>query len=84
MGRWSTNERIITIVKVLHREWGSELYIMLPSPVVLSQEDEPLKCLALKASRAYIWETQRTVGNRESILKGCTQKFTGSGTLSRN
>ena len=52
---------------------------MDPSPVVLNKEDEPLRSLALKITRAYIWETQRTVENKDSTCKGNTQNFIGSG-----
>ena len=55
-----------------------------PSSGVLQWEDEPPEHLSLKASRAYIQETQRTVGNRNSTLKGCTQNLTHSETQSRS
>ena len=59
------------------RSKGSEPHIRLPRPRVLHWEDEPPKCLALKASGAYL-EFQRAVGNRDSTLKGHTQNLTSS------
>ena len=44
------------------------------------QKDEPPEHLALKISDAYFQETQKTVGNRDSILKGQTQILSVVGT----
>ena len=49
-----TNGRDITIIEVLCKEWGIWAHIEPPSPGILHQEDEPLECLALKTSRAYV------------------------------
>lgn len=46
----------------------SKHHIRLPSLEVLHREDRLPECLALKASRAGMWE--RAVGNRDSTLKG--------------
>ena len=58
------------------RNKGSKPHIGLLSleGSVLHQEDEPTKHLALKASGVYFWKRQRAVRNRDSTLKGCTQK----------
>ena len=52
--------------------------------MVLHQEDKLPGRLTLKASRAYFWESQRAVGNRDSSLKGHTQNPTHSGTQGRS
>ena len=51
------------------RTKGSESHIGLPSTRVQHQEDDPL-CWG----GAYFQRSQRAVGNRDSILKGCIQK----------
>ena len=48
---------------------GSESHIRFPSPAVLHQEDESPECLTLKISRAYVEDSQSTVGNRDSNFK---------------
>ena len=58
------------------RSEGSESHIRLPSPGDLHQEDELPEYLALKSSRAYIWESWRSIGNRDSTLKGHAQNLT--------
>lgn len=62
------------------KEPGSELHTMLPSLGTLYQEEKPPEHLSLKASEAYLQETQRAVGN--SILKGTHR--TCSETQGRN
>lgn len=53
------------------RNEGSEPHIEPPSPGFLHQEDEPLKCLALKTSRAYVQESGKAIGNRDfTVIKG--------------
>lgn len=56
------------------RTEGSEHHIKLPSLRVLHQEEESPRPLAFKASGAYFQKTQRTVGNRDFMLKD-TQKI---------
>lgn len=51
------------------------LALSFPAQGSCSGETTP-QYLALKASRAYFWETQRTEGNRDSTLKGYTQNLT--------
>ena len=46
----------------------------------MNWKNKPLECLALKASRAYFWETYRAGGNRDSTLKACIQNLTCSRT----
>ena len=60
------------------RSKGPEPHIRLPSLGVLSSEDEPLGCLALKTSRPYLWGSQRATGNRDPALKEHTQNFSCS------
>ena len=51
---------------------GPKHHTGLPSPKVvhlLHQENEPPEHLALKTSRAYVWESQGAVGNTDSALK---------------
>lgn len=38
-------------------------YLKIPKPWDLHQKDVTTICLALKTNRAYVQETQRTVGN---------------------
>ena len=52
---------------------GPKPYIKLPSLWVLHWEDKPPEHLALKANGFYFWEIQRTVGNRDSTLKGANK-----------
>ena len=66
------------------RNQGSELNVGLPSLGILHQEDEFPEHLSLKANGAYFLENQRTVGNRDSTLKGCIQNLTCSGTQGRS
>lgn len=67
------------------RSKGSEHPIkQLPRLGFLHQKDEPLEFIALKASRAIFWESQRAMGNRDSILKEHTPNFTSSGTLGKS
>ena len=72
------NKKIIAVAEVLPKDQG------IPQPVVLHQEDKLPGRLTLKASRAYFWESQRAVGNRDSTLKGHTQNPTHSGTQGRS
>lgn len=58
-------------------EW-SESYTGLPSLGVLHWEDELPERFTLKVNGAYFWERQRTVGNKDSPLNGCTQNLTYS------
>lgn len=75
-GGQPTNERLTAIVEVFpKKQWFWVLHWASqprgPAPVRLT----PPEHLSMKASRAYFWKTQRTVGNRDSILKGQTQNF---------
>ena len=81
---WSTDGRIVTIAQVLLRIKGYKPHSRLPSLVALYQEDKPPECLALKTSRAYFQKSQRTVGNKNSTLKGHTQNLTHSETQKRS
>ena len=58
------------------RSKGSKPQEGLPNLWVLHQEDEPLECLTLKASRVYFQESQRIVANRDSTLNRCTSSRT--------
>lgn len=49
-------------VEVLFKEQGSESHTGLPILQDLHWDDEPPKHLALKTSRAYAGESQKTVG----------------------
>lgn len=60
------------------QERGVWAHIHFSSLGVLHQEDEPPEHLALKTSRAHVWESQRAVGNKDSPLKGCAQNLTCS------
>ena len=60
--------------------FGSELYIGHPSLGVLQAEFEPLGHLTVKASRAYVWESQGSVENRDFTLNRCAQNLTCSRT----
>lgn len=84
LGGWPPNEKIITTAKVLPKEWGVWAPVGFFSPGVLHQEDEPPKSLALKASRAYVQENKRAVGNRDTTLKGHMQNLTCSETQCRS
>lgn len=55
-----------------------------PQPCCSIPGRQTPECLALKASRAYFQESQRTVGNRNSTLKGHTQNLTHSETQKRS
>ena len=59
----------ITTTKVLPKEWGVWVLHWVPHPRLLHQE-ELLEHLAMKISRTYFQETQRTVGNRDATPKG--------------
>ena len=65
------------------RSKGSEPHIMFLGPGVLHWEGGAPEYLALKASGACIWESQRTVGNRDSNLIELTQNPTCSKTQCR-
>ena len=52
------------------RSKGSRPHTGLPRPMY--REDKLPEHLALKPSAAPVWENQRTVGNRDSALKGHT------------
>ena len=66
------------------QEARTEPHVRLPSPGILHWKDKPPGHLALKASRAYFPESQRAVGNRNSPIKGCMQRFTHFGTQGRS
>ena len=76
--------RLFKLQRIFPRSEGSEPHISLPSLGFLSWEDKPPECLALKARRVYLQETQRTVGNRGSTLEGHIQKLIHSGTQERS
>ena len=58
----------------------SESHNGLPRPGVSHWEDKSPESLALKVSDTYFQESQRTMGNRSSTLKGHTQNLTHTGT----
>lgn len=60
------------------RSEGSKPHIGLPSLGVLHQEVEHPEYLALKARETYDQESQRSIGNRDSVLKGHAQNLTCS------
>ena len=72
---WPTNRRSMTIVEVLPKEWGVQVPIRFPILGVLHWEDKLPECLDLKTSRAYVWASQRVIGNRDSALKGHMQNL---------
>ena len=53
---------------------GLELHIELPSPGDLPQEDELPYVWLPKTSRTYVRESQRAMGNRDSALKGHSER----------
>lgn len=61
--------------------WGLSLrlYIRCPNPGDLYHNDEPLKHLALKTSRANTQDTQRAVGNGNSAFKGLAHRLSHPG-----
>ena len=60
-----------------HQSESSEPQARHPSPgVLLIWEDEPPEHWLLKASGAYFQESQRTLRNRPSTLKGHSQNLT--------
>ena len=62
---------------------GSEPYTGLSKPRTLHGEHKSLECLAQKASRVCVQESQRALGNQEFFLKGRTQNCTRSQTQHR-
>ena len=50
----------------------------LHSLEVLHQEETPPEHLALKARGAYVQESQRAVGNKDTIFKGFKTQHRGS------
>ena len=68
-GGQPTNGRVITTAEVLPKKQGIQAPIDLPSPGILHQEEESPEHLVLKANGAYLWKTQRAVGNRDHTLK---------------
>ena len=62
--------------RLTYRSERSEPHVKLSCVGIQHREKEPLEHLALKASRACVQELHRTGGNRDPILKRCTQTFT--------
>lgn len=62
---------------------GSEPYTEFSNPRILHGEHKSLECLALKASRVCVQESQRALGNQEFFPKECTQNCTSSQTQHR-
>ena len=60
---------MITVAEVQSR-------VGLPISGTLHWKDRPPEHLTLKASGAQAQDSQRTVGNRDSALKGCTKNLT--------
>ena len=69
-GRWPQNRRIITAAKVLLKEQE----VQAPHQAAQSGDptpgDKPPEHLALKANRACIWQSQKAIGNIDSVVKG--------------
>lgn len=57
---------------------GFKCHITHPRPWNLHKKDEPPKCLALKTSRACVWENQTALENQASAFKGLMHRLTHS------
>ena len=71
----STDWKLTGSQRLTYRSESSEPHIKLSHVGIWHREKEPLEHLALKASGACIQELHRTGGNRDPILKRCTQTF---------
>ena len=76
--------RIIIVEKFPIKDRGVWAWPQAPQPKNPAEEDDTLKCLTLNANRVLFQEIQRTVGNRDSILKECIQNSVCSGTQGRS
>lgn len=72
-GGWPTDVKIITIAEVVSKEkdiWSPHHGPQLGSPVPGRWTPN---MLGFEASGTYFWKSQRTLGNRDSLLKGTHQ-----------
>ena len=60
----TTNTRIITVREFLPKEWGVWGLLQAPQSGCPTLGSQDPRSLALKASGAYSWESQRAMGNR--------------------
>ena len=75
--------KILQLQRSFSRSEESKPHLVFLSLEVLNQEGESPESLALKTTRAYIWESWRAVGKRNSTLTGRMQNLTPSGSQCR-
>ena len=75
----TTNWRTITPQKSTHWSEGSEPHVRLPNLGVQHWEEEFTENQTWKASGIWLQDFNRTGGNRDSTLGGCTQSSSASG-----
>ena len=78
-----TDWKVTVSQRLTYRSESSDSHIKLPRVGIWHWEKEPPEHLALKASGACARELHRTGGNRDPILKRCTQTFTYTGSQGR-
>ena len=75
-----TNWKVTVSQRLTYRSESSEPHIKYPCLWIWHWEKEPPEHLALKTSGACVQEIYGTGGNRDPILKRCTQTFTCTGS----
>ena len=83
LSRKPTKGRIITTAEVLPKKEGVQALHQAPQPGGSWPGRQASKTFDFEDQRAQFQESQRPGGNRDSSLKGCTEKLTCSRTQER-